>query len=83
MGESGLPEANVLMARKAVVSISELSAASGLPAEHVLREVLNSNIPVVYEAHSLPGFLVDDFRKVDSESEIGGFQDDIDVEIGQ
>ncbi len=73
MGESGLPEANVLMARKAVVSISELSAAIGLPAEHVLREVLNSNIPVVYEAHSLPGFLVDDFRKVDSESEIGGF----------
>ncbi|WP_413052603.1 site-specific integrase [Pseudomonas bubulae] len=82
MGESGLPEANVLMARKAVVSISELSAASGLPAEHVLREVLNSNIPVVYEAHSLPGFLVDDFRKVDSESEIGGFVVNSAMDIG-
>lgn len=82
MGESGLPEANVLMARKAVVSISELSAASGLPVEHVLREVLNSNIPAVYEAHSLPGFLVDDFRKVDSESEIGGFVINSAMDIG-
>ena len=82
MGESGLPEANVLMARKAVVSISELSAARGLPVEHVLREVLNSNIPAVYEAHSLPGFLVDDFRKVDSESEIGGFVINSAMDIG-
>ncbi|MBW0235258.1 site-specific integrase [Pseudomonas sp. D1HM] len=82
MGERGLPEANVLMARKAVVSISELSAASGLPAEHVLREVLNSNIPVVYEAHSLPGFLVDDFREVDSESEMGGFVVNSAMDIG-
>ena len=47
MGQSGLPEADKVSTSKAVISVGELSAACGLQVEHVLRELLNNNIPVV------------------------------------
>jgi hypothetical protein len=44
MGQSGLPEADEVSTSKAVISVGELSAASGLQVEHELRELLNNNI---------------------------------------
>lgn len=82
MGQSGLPEAGKVSTSKAVISVGELSAVSGQHVEHVLRELLNYNIPVVYEVHSQPGFLVDDFRDVELDSELGGFVLNSAFEIG-
>ncbi|MEE5065701.1 site-specific integrase [Pseudomonas alliivorans] len=44
-----------------------------MQSAYVLRELLNNNIPVVYEAHLQPGFLVADYKKVEQDSELGGF----------
>lgn len=82
MGGSELSEAGTTLNNKAVISIAELSAASGLQVEHVLRELLNNNVPVVYEAHSQPGFRVDDFRQVELDDEWGGFVLNSAFEIG-
>lgn len=82
MGQSRQPEAGKVSTSKAVISVGELSAASGLQVEHVLRELLNNNIPIVYEANAQPGFLVSDLTEVDRESETGGFVLNSAMEIG-
>lgn len=82
MGQSGLTEACKISMSKAVISVGELSAASGLQVEHVLRELLNNNVPIVYEANAQPGFLVSDLTEVDRESDSGGFVLNSAFEIG-
>jgi len=82
MGQTGLPESGKVSTSKAVISVGELSAASGLQIEHVLRELLNNNIPIVYEANAQPGFLVSDLTEVDRESDSGGFILNSAFEIG-
>ncbi|MCP1420604.1 integrase [Pseudomonas laurylsulfativorans] len=82
MGQSGLPESGKVSTSKAVISVGELSAASGLQIEHVLRELLNNNVPIVYEANAQPGFLVSDLMEVDRESDSGGFILNSAFEIG-
>lgn len=82
MSERKSPEVSAEQARRAVISVSELGAAHALPVEQVLRELLNNNVPIVYEASSQPGFLVRDFTEVDRESEIGGFVLNSALELG-
>lgn len=69
-------------ALKGVISVSELSAASGLPIEFIFRDLLNHNIPVITEVSEQPGFLVTEIEKVDRESELGGFVLNSAFEVG-
>ncbi|UMZ13519.1 site-specific integrase [Pseudomonas sp. MPFS] len=82
MSESERPEAGEALSKKELISLSELSDSCGLPIGQVLRGVLNYNIPVVYEANSQPGFLVDDFSDIDRESETEGFVLNSAIEVG-
>lgn len=70
-------------ADKTLTSIHELSSVTGLPIEQVLRQVLSKQIPVVYEAVSQPGFLVEDIDDVERDSpEKGGFVLNSAIEVG-
>ena len=82
MGESGLPEAGKAPVLKGVISVSELSASSGLHVDFILRELLNNNVPLMVEVNSQPGVIVNDFTEVDRESESGGFVLNSAFEIG-
>jgi integrase len=64
---------SALLSTVGFISISELSSASGLPVEHLLRETLKHNLPVFYAANAQPGYLVTDYDEVDRESDTGGF----------
>lgn len=66
---------------KGLVSISELSKASGISAKFLLREMLNNNLPCVYQAYAKPGFWVEDLSKVDQEAN-GGFIIDHAMQVG-
>ncbi|WP_339425101.1 site-specific integrase [Pseudomonas proteolytica] len=83
MRESAESESeNPTIAAKSVISIHELSAVSDLSEAQVFREILNHNIPTVYEAQSEPGYVVEDYTEVDRESELGGFMLNSAHEIG-
>ncbi|MEE4889725.1 site-specific integrase [Pseudomonas alliivorans] len=78
-----LVDIGTLLTGKGVISISELSAGSGLEVSLLLREILNNNLPVAYAANSQPGFLVHDFLEVEREADTGGFVLDSAMEIGE
>lgn len=58
---------------KGVISVNEISEATGLQVSLILRELLNHRIPIMAEVNSQPGYLVDDFLEVDREAGTGGF----------
>ena len=78
-----LVEIGPLLTGKGLISINELSNVSGLEVGFLLREMLNNNLPFVYEASSQPGFLVSDYFEVERESETGGFILNSAMEVGE
>ncbi|WP_438279618.1 site-specific integrase [Pseudomonas alabamensis] len=68
---------------KTFISINELSSLTGLSVEQVLRKVLSDKTPIVYEANSRSGFLVEDIADVERDCpETGGYVLDSAMEIG-
>ncbi|MFJ4395887.1 DUF6538 domain-containing protein [Pseudomonas sp. NPDC089396] len=69
-------------APKGVISVNEISEATGLQVSFILRELLNHRIPIMAEVNSQPGYLVDDFLEVDREADTGGFVLNSAFEVG-
>ncbi|MNJ42128.1 hypothetical protein D3C77_370800 [compost metagenome] len=83
LDQTKLIEGDMLLASKGLISISEFSNSCGLAIEHVLREVLNHNIPIAFAANAHPGFLVGDIADVEREHESGGFVLNSAFDIGE
>lgn len=67
-----LTRGRLVLSHPGLISPSELSSETGLSVNHIVRELLSNNIPIGYLAANQAGYLIEDYRAIEKETENDG-----------